>query len=327
MKYSVFLYFSLTEKNNCIKISLREIIKRKGGNALLMIGDNIRSKREAMGMTLSELAKQCNLSVGYLSDIENNKKKNPSYETLEIISRVLNTTISGLVEEVVLYDSGDSELSDISKIAPLVIDALRKAAGSDPELAQEVKETLKSQNKIFYLSNLIKKVMYNAASDDLHIEFNDKSYSNKVNEVIKNYTPAFLTKIESNTVVPVLGVIRAGEPIYAEQNIIDKMPIPDNQLHGGEYFGLLVEGDSMTNAGILDGSYVIVRKQEEVENGEIAVVLVDRENATVKIFYRTNSTVTLMPNSSNPIHKPRMIDLSKSEVRILGKVVMTIKKL
>jgi len=221
VKYSVFLYFSLTEKNNCIKISLREIIKRKGGNALLMIGDNIRSKREAMGMTLSELAKQCNLSVGYLSDIENNKKKNPSYETLEIISRVLNTTISGLVEEVVLYDSGDSELSDISKIAPLVIDALRKAAGSDPELAQEVKETLKSQNKIFYLSNLIKKVMYNAASDDLHIEFNDKSYSNKVNEVIKNYTPAFLTKIESNTVVPVLGVIRAGEPNIYSHSVYD----------------------------------------------------------------------------------------------------------
>lgn len=293
-----------------------------------MMGDNIRSKRETVGMTLSELAKRCNLSVGYLSDIENNKKKNPSYETLDIISKVLNTTISDLVEEVVLYDSDDIELSDISKIAPLIIDVLRRAAESDPELARALKDTFKSQNKIFFLSNLIKKVMYNAASDDLHIEFNDKSYSNKVNEVIKNYTPAFLTKIESNTVVPVLGVIRAGEPIYAEQNIIDKMPIPDNQLnHGGEYFGLLVEGDSMTNAGILDGSYVIVRKQEEVENGEIAVVLVDRENATVKIFYRTNSTVTLMPNSSNPIHKPRMIDLRKSEVRILGKVVMTIKKL
>jgi repressor LexA len=299
-----------------------------------MLGDNIRRIRKSRKMSINKLSEKSGISLGYISDLENNKLTNPSYEKLELIAKVLNTTIGELVEEVVLYDANSDELSDITKVAPLVIDALRRAAGSDPELAQAVKETIKSQNKIFYLSNLIKKVMYNAINDDLHIEFNDNNeYSNmnlnnKVKEVVENFTPTFLTKIESHTIIPILGVIRAGEPMYAEQNIIEKMPIPDNQLnHGGEYFGLLVNGDSMNNSTIVDGSYIIVRKQEEVENGEIAVVLVNGENATIKIFYRTDSTVTLIPNSSNPDHKPRMIDLSKTDVKILGKVMMTINKL
>jgi SOS regulatory protein LexA len=299
-----------------------------------MLGDNISRIRKSRKMSINKLSEKSGISLGYISDLENNKLTNPSYEKLELIAKVLNTTIGELVEEVVLYDANSDELSDITKVAPLVIDALRRAAGSDPELAQAVKETIKSQNKIFYLSNLIKKVMYNAINDDLHIEFNDNNeYSNmnlnnKVKEVVENFTPTFLTKIESHTIIPILGVIRAGEPMYAEQNIIEKMPIPDNQLnHGGEYFGLLVNGDSMNNSTIVDGSYIIVRKQEEVENGEIAVVLVNGENATIKIFYRTDSTVTLIPNSSNPDHKPRMIDLSKTDVKILGKVMMTINKL
>jgi repressor LexA len=140
--------------------------------------------------------------------------------------------------------------------------------------------------------------------------------------------PSKLNKIEDFTLVTILGVIRAGEPMYAEQNIVAQMPIPDNQLnHGAEYFGLLVKGDSMNNSTITDGSYVIVRRQEEVENGEVAVVLVNGEDATVKIFYKTDTAVTLIPNSNNPEHKPRMIDLTKTEAKVLGKVIMTIKKL
>jgi repressor LexA len=136
------------------------------------------------------------------------------------------------------------------------------------------------------------------------------------------------TEIKSFSYMPILGYIRAGEPMYAEQNIIDYAPIPEAQLsEGGEYFGLMVVGDSMNNSAIIEGSYVVVRKQEDVENGEIAVVLVDGENATVKIFHRTDNTVTLAPNSSNPEHRPRMIDLSKTEFKVIGKVVMIVRKL
>jgi repressor LexA len=297
-----------------------------------MIGDNIKAKREAKNMTLSELAKQCNLSVGYLSDIENNKKRNPSYDKLTKIAEVLNVPLNELVEEVVLYDADDIEVSDISKVAPVIIDALTKASNSDPIIAQAIKETIKSKDNIFFLGDLIKRVMYNAADDNLHIEFNNSDGENNlkaaIEEMISKDTETKFNKVKSFTSIPVLGIIRAGEPMYAEQNIIAHTPIPENLLNGGsEYFGLLVTGDSMNNSTIVDGSYAIVRKQDTVENGEIAVVLVDGENATVKLFYQTDTMVTLIPNSSNPEHKPRMIDLTKTEVKVLGKVVMTIKKM
>jgi repressor LexA len=155
-------------------------------------------------------------------------------------------------------------------------------------------------------------------ADHSEIDIVQETSSASVADTVK------LNRIKEFTPINILGVIRAGEPMYAEQNVIDQLGIPDNQLnHGGTYFGLLVTGDSMNNSGILDGSYVVVREQEEVENGETAVVLVDGENATVKIFYRTDTTITLIPNSSNSEHKPRMIDLTKTEVKVIGKVIMT----
>lgn len=77
----------------------------------------------------------------------------------------------------------------------------------------------------------------------------------------------------------------------------------------------------MNAARIQDGDLLIVRRQEEVENGEIAIVLVDDEDATVKRFYSTRDTVTLMPQSTNPQHQPQMYDLRKTRIKVLGKVV------
>ena len=119
--------------------------------------------------------------------------------------------------------------------------------------------------------------------------------------------------------IPILGNIAAGIPIFAEENI-EGYTLTDLN-HGGDYFALRVRGDSMNAAQIVDGGLVIVRKQEEVEPGEIAVVLVDDENATVKRFYRTGTTVTLIPQSTNPEHKPQIYDLAQTNIRILGKVI------
>lgn len=119
--------------------------------------------------------------------------------------------------------------------------------------------------------------------------------------------------------IPILGRIAAGLPIYAEQNI-EGYTITD--LNGGaEYFALIVHGDSMNAIGINDGYRIIVRRQPEVENGEIAVVRVGEEDATVKRFYSTDSSITLMPQSTNPAHQPQLYDLSKTPVEVLGKVV------
>ena len=119
--------------------------------------------------------------------------------------------------------------------------------------------------------------------------------------------------------IPILGYISAGLPLYAEEHI-EGYTYTD--LNGGaEYFALLVRGDSMNAIGINDGYQIIVRRQEEVENGEIAVVMVGEENATVKRFYATDSTSTLMPQSTNPIHQPQIYDLRKIPIKVLGKVV------
>ena len=119
--------------------------------------------------------------------------------------------------------------------------------------------------------------------------------------------------------IPILGRISAGLPLYAEEHI-EGYTLTD--LNGGaEYFGLRVSGDSMNALRINEGDIIIVRRQEEVEQGEVAVVLVDGEDATVKRFYSSDTTVTLMPQSTNPEHKPQMYDLSKTPIRVLGKVV------
>ncbi|RCX13257.1 repressor LexA [Anaerobacterium chartisolvens] len=124
--------------------------------------------------------------------------------------------------------------------------------------------------------------------------------------------------------IPILGLIRAGEPISACQNIVGYEYIPYDMAKGGEYFGLKVMGDSMNNSRIFDGDTVLVRRQDEVENGEIAVVMVDSENATIKKFYKTDSVITLVPDSSNKDHQPRFFDITKIDIKVLGKVVKVI---
>lgn len=119
--------------------------------------------------------------------------------------------------------------------------------------------------------------------------------------------------------IPILGRIRAGMPIYAAENI-EGYTLTD--LNGGaEYFGLRVTGDSMDAARIHEGDVVIVRRQDIVENGQIAVVLIDGQDATLKRFNRDGNIVTLMPQSTNPKNKALTYNLKKSSVKILGLVV------
>ncbi len=119
--------------------------------------------------------------------------------------------------------------------------------------------------------------------------------------------------------IPILGRISAGLPLYADEHI-EGYTLTDLNS-GGEYFGLRVQGDSMNALRINEGDIIIVRRQEEVEQGEVAVVLVDEEDATVKRFYSSDTTVTLMPQSTNPEHTPQIYDLRRTAIRVLGKVV------
>lgn len=131
-----------------------------------------------------------------------------------------------------------------------------------------------------------------------------------------NVTPIDFSHLQR---IPILGRIAAGVPIYAEENI-EGYTYTD--LNGGaEYFGLRVRGDSMNAARIYDGDIVIIRRQDIVENGEIAAVLIDDQDATLKRFSRHGNIVTLMPQSTNPVNQPFVYDLKETTVKILGLVV------
>lgn len=138
----------------------------------------------------------------------------------------------------------------------------------------------------------------------------------KISPIPQNAIPIDLSNLKR---IPILGRIAAGVPIYAEENI-EGYTYTD--LNGGhEYFGLRVRGDSMDAAGIKDGYVVIVRRQDIVDNGQIAVCLIDGEEATLKRFSQLGNTVTLMPQSTNPDHRPFIFDITKTHVDILGLVV------
>lgn len=135
----------------------------------------------------------------------------------------------------------------------------------------------------------------------------------------ENKLPAGATPCNPAQVAPLLGTVRAGLPMYAEENIEGYIPI--RQSDGADYFWLNARGDSMNAAGINEGDQILVRAQPEVENGEIAVVLVNGDEATVKSFRQEGDLIILTPRSTNPVHQPQVYDLKKTPVRVLGKVI------
>ena len=120
--------------------------------------------------------------------------------------------------------------------------------------------------------------------------------------------------------VPIIGRITAGEPILAVENVTDTFPIPIDFVGNSESFMLTVRGESMIEAGILDGDYILVKRQNTANNGEIVVALIGEE-ATVKTFYKEKDYIRLQPENStmDPIIVPTC--------EILGKVAGVFRKM
>ena len=114
--------------------------------------------------------------------------------------------------------------------------------------------------------------------------------------------------------IPVVGRVAAGEPLLAEQNIQDYFPIPADMLPNDQIFMLQVKGDSMINAGILDGDKVIVRQTSTARNGDMVVALIE-DGATVKTFYHEGDHIRLQPENDD--YDPIIV----KDVAILGEVI------
>ena len=130
--------------------------------------------------------------------------------------------------------------------------------------------------------------------------------------------PAAAPELERTDIVdvPVVGRIAAGTPILAEQNVEDSFPVPARFVDGGTNFMLTVRGESMIEAGIMDGDYILVEQQQTARNGEIVVAMVDgfESEATVKTFYTEDDHIRLQPENS------AMSPIIVKDAKILGKV-------
>lgn len=116
--------------------------------------------------------------------------------------------------------------------------------------------------------------------------------------------------------IPIVGRVTAGQPITAVENIEDYFPLPEKMAPAGDQvFMLEIMGDSMIEAGILDGDYVVVRQQNTAENGDIVVAMTEDYEATVKRFYKEKNYIRLQPENST------MAPIIVENVKILGKVI------
>ena len=125
--------------------------------------------------------------------------------------------------------------------------------------------------------------------------------------------------------LPLVGEVAAGGPLLAQENIEEYVAVPEPLSRGGDEFVLRIKGDSMVNAGILDGDLVVVRRQQDARNGEIVVALAgddeSADEATVKTFYREDGRVRLQPENDalEPIYA--------SHVQVLGRVIGVFRSL
>lgn len=152
-----------------------------------------------------------------------------------------------------------------------------------------------------------------------------RGFSPSVIEGSLGKTPPVAPKVEetSNSVsVPVMGRIAAGVPISAIQNNTHDITVPAEMLGAGEHYALEVKGDSMIEAGILDGDTVIIRNASNANPGDIIVALVDDEEATLKRFRRRGASIAL--EAANPAYETRIF--GPDRVKIQGKLVGLIRR-
>ncbi len=124
------------------------------------------------------------------------------------------------------------------------------------------------------------------------------------NDIFNSFTPSIIKggldkSKNSSSKVSVLGSIAAGTPIEAIQQEVDKVALPEDLQKNGEYFGLKVKGDSMIEAGINDGDTVIIKKTSTADTGQIAVVLIDEQEATLKRIRKKGNTIALEAANKN----------------------------
>ncbi|HHU88396.1 MAG TPA: repressor LexA [Spirochaetales bacterium] len=200
---------------------------------------------------------------------------------------------------------------------------MKKLTPRQAEVLEFIKEYIEENSYAPAVRDIARyfEVTVKAAHD--HLKALEKKGAIRSSQGISRSTEVigFQPQSKETIAIPVLGATAAGLPILAEENKEYDLHLPANMIEAkGSYFALHVEGDSMVNAGILDGDLAIIRQTQVVNNGEIVVARVGDDNhVTLKKFYLTPSAIELRPEN------PRYGSIISKDVTILGKLHLIIR--
>lgn len=275
----------------------------------LKIGDNLKKYRAAAGYTQREFAQRLGVPVSTYSNYENGNRV-PNAVFLEKAASELNVSVRELIS---VSDNIEGLLS--SESDKLLEETASELDIPKNEIIEILKNALNGGDAMAYLpkldrvaSILKENKMHGNSSAMTNTEENEGSASEN-------------GKTVHGVRIPVLGTVAAGLPIEAVEDILDFEEIPQELANTGEFFALQLKGNSM-EPRMCSGDVVIVRQQPDVESGEIAVVLVNGNEATVKKLIKKENGIMLQ--AFNPVYEPIFYSAQEIEelpVRVIGKVI------
>lgn len=308
------------------------------------IGNLLKTLRLENNLTQEEVAKRIGTSRSNIANYENENNM-PSIEVLKKLSKLFNCSLDYLTG-IMPYKNLQEEISVNEKImalldtlVPFDIDRLENLINSSfnsngdmIKSKQYIKDNLQldslTQEEITFVINGLCThyetyfYEYPTSNNKSHY-FSIIAFANFLRLDIAEMNQS-MSNINLNKyyMCPVYGQISAGEPNWAEENIEGRLPIDPNLMdiiNPEEYFFLRVNGESMNNV-VKNGAFALIHKQDMVEDGEIAVVLVNGYSATLKKFTKKGDVVVLEPDSNDPSFKTQIYDKT-TPIQILGKYV------
>lgn len=318
-------------------------------------GSFLKKLREDKGFSVNQLALYSGVSAAQISRIENGKRNIPKPDTIQKLSEALKFPYKDLLKQAGYLDSdlytyekykenAPSEIKELivkyedilDRAVSFVTESIRRSVpvdenGKPVDLQSLSKEELKthtSKNK-----KTIERLQGSDLESKLHFlntAFDIAKHNNVPIEQYLKYKDEELNNIESFPVgkriqLPIIGTVKAGPNGIAYEDRSGMEWVDEDSVNGGQYIWLKVKGDSMIDAGIFPGDLALVRIQPEVENGDLAVVIVNGDEGTLKRVIKKEKTLVL--ESANTKYPARIFTGKELEnIRIVGKVKETKRK-
>nr|DAH65624.1 MAG TPA: Repressor protein CI [Caudoviricetes sp.] len=269
-----------------------------------------KGKSKPKSEKLQKIADYFDVSVDYLTGKSEFRNSYEEFEAKKSAAALINSRLKEMNMTV-------EELAEKANIPVNYINNLKN-------YSQFNEDDYNSMDKIAIALNLQPSVLKLAlAKQEAPV------YDNKITSIPSaDFEPVgepFKLDISDYLDIPIVGSVRAGTPILAQDNIEGyQLTSKSNLCSDKEYFYLRVQGDSM-NMEFTEGSLLLIEKASWVENGSIAVVLIDGMEATVKKVIQNENMITLIPMSTNPEYVPHMYDVVKDKISIVGRVKQAIK--